>query len=185
MKKVIYDSDGKITGLTGDPREESDVLTDMDAPEIWDYEVQDGELVYAPAVVVFNLAEEKNKLIETVTKKAEWAFSTLDVKYRFTHERGVAKTLVEEFYKYQEDNSTTSPVIEQYTLQKGRTDKAEQVAKIGRVINFEISAVIMIEDLIGSIQDATNEEEIDALRPTISAIEELATIDAFMSLVVA
>ena len=106
----------------------------------------------------------------------------MDIKYYWTHKRGVTQRIANELYSYKEDTTAYTPVIDQYFLQKNRETKEEQIKRIERVIAFEVSAVIMIEKLIGGIQDAT-EEELETISQQIETIEAIETIDDFMVLI--
>jgi hypothetical protein len=127
-------------------------------------------------------AEVSNKrlhLIQTVKDKADWAFDLLDVKYAHTHKRGVSAKIADEWSAVAADVNASTPVIDMYALQKG-VSREQQLAKVGRIVGFEIGATIKIEQLIGIIQDAPKEHLL-AIEVEILEIDNIETIDDFIA----
>jgi len=137
-----------------------------------------GEFV-APEV---DLDARKDDLIGKVHSKANWAFALLDVKYKFTHKRGVAQQLATEWKSYKIDNTAPTPLIDMYAEQKGRT-REEQIAKVERIVGFEISATILVEKLVGTIQDAETHEVLDVIEEQVVALDNIKTIDEFLQMI--
>lgn len=131
--------------------------------------------------LAFDLEKEKTKLISMVDTKAQWAFNQLDIKFKYTHERGIASILGQEFLNSKSDSSSPMPLTGIYANNKNKSLE-EQSKKVERIVIFEVKAAAIIEDLIGSIQDATT-ENIPLIKKKIEAINDIDSIDGFMNMI--
>ena len=168
MRKVIYNEDGVITGVSNDPREDSDVFTDLSDDEIFDYKVVDGQLVYSPR---FSLTLDELKAKKT--NEAEQKFSGIkkakESKYMDEEKETFPDQKVDALIYFRasaedKNDSTLTPVITR--MAKGNEP-------------FRIALLNAILENIWSVAEAQGE-----MVMTRDAIKACTTVEALNEIII-